>query len=212
MKDISSYEIDISDIASVSHHERDTTLEMTQKLLVSLESHAEEKRELKKNIVNLEIDLYKDVLTQCYSRKWFTQKYLNNNFFRNNGFLIMVDLDSFKAINDTYGHNIGDDALRFISNQLTYLGAEIDDERIVVRLGGDEFCLLIHENHTLEEIEKKIFELRQEILKKHFVTKDEFVIKVGFSYGVTQFNRNDKYEKIMKQADTKMYLNKKNKK
>jgi diguanylate cyclase (GGDEF)-like protein len=59
--------------------------------------------------------------------------------------LLLVDLDGFKAVNDTHGHHVGDDALRTVADRLRALGDRYD---AVARLGGDEFALLVSGDAT----------------------------------------------------------------
>ena len=56
------------------------------------------------------------------------------------GALLLVDLDGFKEINDSFGHAIGDECLKAVAGRLEHLGAEAE---LVARIGGDEFALLL---------------------------------------------------------------------
>lgn len=70
--------LDVTTIESETNiKEEDEKLEWASKLLLSLGEFAEEKRELRQQIQNLEYDLYKDELTGCYSRKWLHKNYLS---------------------------------------------------------------------------------------------------------------------------------------
>jgi len=205
--------LDISQIDDENgFKEKDEKLALANKLLLSLGEFAEEKRELRKKIADLQYDLHKDELTGCYNRKWLYQNYLSDNqTFKTEGYMVIVDLDNFKAINDTYGHIVGDDALRFISNQLMHLDIDKEYKRHVVRLGGDEFCIILEGcsgDNCFLDISKKIKSLRGKILKKHFVTNDGYLIKVGFSYGIAVFKKSSLFEEIVAIADKNMYENK----
>lgn len=131
--------------------------------------------------------------------------------FQSDGYIVLVDLDNFKAINDTYGHLVGDDALRFVSNQLMHLDIGEGYKRKVVRIGGDEFCILLEgcdDKHCFEDIYEKIKSLRTKILQKHFVTDDGYLIRVGFSYGIASYKTGNGFDEVVSIADKTMYENK----
>jgi diguanylate cyclase (GGDEF)-like protein len=205
--------LDISKINNkITFEKTDEKMATANKLLLSLGEFAEEKRKLRKKIADLQYDLYKDELTGCFNRKWIYKNYLSENqAFKTEGYIVIIDLDNFKAINDTYGHVVGDDALRFVSNQLIHLDIDKEYRRYVARLGGDEFCILLEgctNENCFFDINIKIKRLREKILKKHFVTSDGYLIRVGFSYGITAFKKSSVFEKIINIADKTMYENK----
>lgn len=205
--------IDLSKIEDKNgFKEKDEQLTLVNKLLFSLGEFAEEKRKLSKKIADLQYDLYKDELTGCFNRKWLHQNYLSGKqTFQNSGHIVIVDLDNFKAINDTYGHIVGDDAIRFVSSQLIHLDIDKDYKRQVVRLGGDEFCILFEgcsSDSCFMDVSKKIKRLRSKIMQKHFVTDDGYLIRVSFSYGIAFFKKNNLFEEVVTIADKNMYENK----
>ncbi|MFN7710005.1 MAG: diguanylate cyclase domain-containing protein [Holosporales bacterium] len=63
--------------------------------------------------------------------------------------LLFLDLDGFKGVNDTFGHDVGDQLLKYVAKQLRQ---SVRDSDSVARLGGDEFVVLIHGMHTTEDI------------------------------------------------------------
>lgn len=185
------------------------------KVIYDLENRSSIIKKQKKYIEELKDNLFRDSLTNCYTRKWLKEKYINGDIkFNKSGFMILIDLDNFKIINDTYGHNVGDDALRFISHQLMMVELSQSKQRKVVRLGGDEFLLILNESEkelgeTLQEVESSIYNLKQKIENKRFSTEDGYAIKLIFSYGVAEFKKNQEYKYVLEQADKKMYQNKK---
>ncbi|MEK7207619.1 MAG: EAL domain-containing protein [Pseudomonadota bacterium] len=114
--------------------------------------------------------------------------------------LIMMDLDRFKEINDTLGHQVGDDILRQVSQRLTYIVRPTDT---VARLGGDEFAVLlpqadaVYANHVAQKILlalKKVFDLGHHSLY------------IGSSLGVALFpEHGDDAETLTRHADVAMY-------
>lgn len=112
----------------------------------------------------------RDPLTGLYNRRKF-QEFMQNEIIRatrhGRGFsVIMVDLDDFKYINDTFGHPIGDMALREIA---MLLGIELRSADVLARLGGDEFAIILPEtevgrgflvaNKLHKALADKVFEL-----------------------------------------------------
>ena len=99
----------------------------------------------------------------------------------------ILDIDFFKQFNDNYGHQAGDDCIRFVANMLLTLA---EDEGIfVARYGGDEF-VVIYEGLSKEMVEAKANELRDRIYDakwehKFSLTDDRVTISQGVCYGVT---------------------------
>ena len=89
---------------------------------------------------------YTDVLTGLSSRAYFYQhieELINNSYRHEHRFaLLYIDLDDFKSVNDSLGHDVGDLLLKTIAERLKNTCREID---FIARLGGDEFCVLVEE-------------------------------------------------------------------
>jgi len=126
------------------------------------------------------------------------------------GALLFIDLDNFKILNDTLGHDIGDLLLKQVSNRLKLCVREVDT---VARLGGDEFMLI------LEELSPNIIEAgkQTEVIVEKIIVEvsqpcqlDTHEYQTTPSIGVTLFLGNHvKMEELMKQADIAMYQSKK---
>jgi polar amino acid transport system substrate-binding protein len=117
------------------------------------------------------------------------------------GALFFLDLDNFKQINDTLGHDFGDQLLKTVSDRLmSYIGSDF----IMARLGGDEFVILkeiITSKNEVEETARRIIHLFQ---NKWIVEENEMFVTV--SMGSTIFPDDGKsVRKILKNADTAMY-------
>jgi len=162
-----------------------------------------ETQQLKHEIEKLKHSLYKDELTQVYNRKWLHDELLNEdaNEFKEDGILVMIDLNYFKQINDTHGHIIGDKVLIYVANQLRKLKYN------TIRYGGDEFILLAPSTKTVEEIKKEINNLRETILSKKLKAHNsEF--KVSFSFGSAPYKQGDSLSATIENADKVMYKDK----
>jgi diguanylate cyclase (GGDEF)-like protein/PAS domain S-box-containing protein len=145
-----------------------------------------------------------DPLTGLANRRYI-DKYLEESFrgwkmYGLNFGLILLDIDHFKAINDTYGHNAGDRALVMISNVLKKNSRSSD---FIGRLGGEEFIVIIRggDKNELQKIAN-----RYRILIKESSLDDK--IKVTVSLGATMMKKDDTIETLLHRADELMYKSK----
>jgi len=159
-----------------------------------------ETNQLKKELEKLKEAVYKDELTHAYNRKWFNENYLDDktNKFIHNGVLVMIDLNFFKQINDTYGHILGDKVLVYITNELKKINSH------VVRYGGDEFVLVCSKGTSLNKAIELLNKTRDIIIHKRLKAKDD-KFTVSFSLGGTNFTKGDEFSSILELADKKMY-------
>jgi diguanylate cyclase (GGDEF)-like protein len=166
----------------------------------SLKEVFTETQNLRKEIEKLKESLYKDELTSVYNRKWLYDTLLEEekSTFKQNGTLVIVDLNYFKIVNDTYGHIIGDKVLVFVASQLR------KSRGYVVRYGGDEFLVIFDAKTDVAKAKKIMHNIREDMLKKHLKARDAH-FRVSFSYGVAVFKQNDSFEEIVKIADDAMY-------
>ena len=120
---------------------------------------------LRDELVLMRKELYQDALTRIYNRKWLIEHYTDNGICTHEGILVFFDLNSFKAINDTHGHLIGDRVLKLFSSYLKELKPAYP-----VRYGGDEFLLLCDKHSTLsceEMIETLSQSVKKQLLNTH---------------------------------------------
>ena len=162
--------------------------------------HKEQKALFKKSI--------KDKLTNLYNREFLLEIFdtLKAKIDRNRTKLALffLDLDGFKAINDTYGHESGDIVLIEIANRLKNLFRKSD---IVVRLGGDEFVILA-QDIKYDDIKILANKIIKEITKP-ITLKNEIKVKVGTSIGISIYPDNaDNITDLIKKADEAMYFSK----
>lgn len=113
--------------------------------------------------------------------------------------LYFMDVDGFKPVNDTYGHDVGDELLKQISKRLTLSIREAD---IVARIGGDEFVVLLLDSDGSQiNIAKNIINQ----ISSSFDIQG-YDIRVGISIGISRFPVNgDDLKSLVKSADTAMY-------
>lgn len=153
---------------------------------------------------------FNDYLTSLPNRRsikeklsYFIEEASNNS---NKLGVLFIDLDEFKIINDTFGHNIGDDLLKKASIRLKNV---IRTKDIVARLGGDEFIIVLHDIKDYDEVEC----IANRIIDKF---KEAFIlngihIHTSCSIGISVFPDSGRdLDTLFKNADIAMYKAKKN--
>jgi diguanylate cyclase (GGDEF)-like protein len=162
-----------------------------------------------KQIKNLKKISQTDELTGITNRRGFASAFereidrVNRDESRG-GLLIMIDLDNFKSINDVYGHQAGDMALKLVASTLDNDTRKMD---IVSRLGGDEFVTLF-----VNTTRKQALARAQFLIKK--LNNLSFVwhgheIDVRASLGLKEYTKGSTTKEILGAADADMYQNKK---
>jgi diguanylate cyclase (GGDEF)-like protein/PAS domain S-box-containing protein len=149
-----------------------------------------------------------DLLTGLHNRVALMQNI--NNIIRNRAnlteyALMFLDLDGFKRINDTLGHDIGDKLLVKTAEKIRM---SVRNDDAIARFGGDEFVVLIKSNSGRDGAEIVAKKLVAE-LAKPFVVEGK-IIRVTCSVGVAMLGNESNPEEIIKKADTAMYLSKNN--
>lgn len=150
-----------------------------------------------------------DPLTDVYNRKYFetaANKILQQLDASTYTLLAIIDLDYFKQINDTYGHLIGDEALKTVGARLKTFA--LQKKAIVARYGGDEFLLICSskERERLEDFAETL----HRGLSALTVENDNTIVHLSFSIGLTIVNAAEPLSALLQQADTALYDVKKN--
>ena len=120
-------------------------------------------------------------------------------------YVAMFDLDKFKSLNDTYGHQLGDDALKSFTNEVEKY---LDDGDIFGRLGGEEFALIIKSSSQKDTIEK--VENIRVAVEKIILTKDEQEISFTVSIGLVEKEEGETLDMTLERADKLLYEAKEN--
>jgi two-component system glycerol uptake and utilization response regulator len=171
----------------------------------SRELNARVKTQIKlKNLLrNLNYIAYYDYLTEVYNRRSFFE--LANKMFdeeKDNLYAVMIDIDEFKKINDTYGHPTGDKVLKVVAQTIKKSLLRND---IFARIGGEEFAIVFHCNSNEEIIEKNEL-IRQSIENLEVDTDEKIIIKLTISSGVSEVNSDtDTLDSLLKRADSALY-------
>ncbi len=140
-----------------------------------------------------------DFLTNLYNRRYFFEKMEKYHKDNCDFAIAMIDIDLFKKINDTYGHEAGDKVIRTIAH---ILKEHTKGQDIVSRFGGEEFCV------ALRDVDKKnaigFFARLRKIISDTIVSFDEKNINFTVSIGVS-FKSEEKIDAIVRQADEALY-------
>lgn len=190
------------ELIKYKNHLEELVKERTDRLEImnsSLKQEIESKKIVEKK---LEYMAETDSLTELYNRRKFDE-ILDYEIEKNKRYnlglsIIFCDIDNFKNINDTYGHDIGDEVLRTFALKLKDITRESD---IVARWGGEEFTILITNTNEVGTVESLADKIRQEIANCKF----DKVGKVTSSFGVTFFKENDNKNTILKRVDEALY-------
>lgn len=121
--------------------------------------------------------------------------------------VFMMDLDKFKAVNDSLGHAAGDALLKQVATRITHCLRESD---IVARLGGDEFVLVLENFKALEDIETIALKVIED-LTLPFQLPENNSVRIGASIGISLYPQHGSTpETLMDHADTALYQAKDN--
>jgi len=165
------------------------------------------REEIQTLVQELQESANKDPLTNVYNRRFFTE--VTNSIVKKlkrdkKSFCILIfDIDDFKQVNDSYGHQIGDKVIIDLSKTIT---SKLRQSDIVARFGGEEFVVLLQDtdiinaNNIAEEIRKSI-ELKEIKLEDNSTVS--YTVSIGVTE-VTRYNKSCIYESI-KRADDALY-------
>ena len=162
-------------------------------------------------IIRLKNIAMRDHLTGLYNRHYFfssAEKQLKIAKDSNDkAFLAMIDIDYFKSVNDTYGHQVGDEVLVSFSNQLKSIVGRQLPGSIIARFGGEEFVIMYFDNNPKIDFIDVLENLRTEV-ETSPVKYGELEVSFTISIGVSLANRD--LDKMIKVADDSLYVAKEN--
>lgn len=140
-----------------------------------------------------------DYLTKLFSRK-ILEVFIKSLIEDEKDFyVVMLDLDRFKEVNDLFGHSIGDKVLVEFSKIIKE--ANSDYQMFASRLGGDEFLIVLE--HNLDEVPKKLIDhINQKISNHSFISKFKFL---SFSAGYVKYDHKMNLDDLLLAVDQKMY-------
>ena len=142
-----------------------------------------------------------DSLTGLPNRSYFQVSHSNLVRKRVSHALLLFDLDDFKRINDSLGHEVGDELLCRVADRLADLGRRQDT---LYRLGGDEFGILVEDNTDINLISSIAQQVNSEIAKPYNIKGHE--IALGSSIGIVLYPHDaHTSQELLQKADTAMY-------
>jgi len=148
-----------------------------------------------------------DNLTQLANRNYI-EKEIQSRFEEKKRFnvpfgILLMDVDHFKKFNDSYGHDVGDDVLKFVADTFVSNARPFD---LYGRWGGEEFIGIIR-NINSKDLESLGNRLRS-LIENSYIIHENKRLFVMVSIGATLVNENDNIDTIIKRADTLLYKSK----
>ncbi len=205
----------ISDELTATEEQQPTAvLQVVNKLIQSNErmqqqlNSAEEKLEDQaRQIINHSVEAHTDALTNLANRRAFDRElkraYRASIDHVTPTLVMMIDVDHFKALNDTYGHQAGDEVLHGIGRVLR---EQIPDDHVVARYGGEEFAV-IFSNATIDEVDV-IIERARHGIGEEIYRSDGLELHVTASAGVAEFRSGETAAALIGRADEALYASK----
>lgn len=171
-------------------------LDKKKNIYAMILSDITEQESTKHELVSLSI---KDKLTNIGNRKYY-DNLLNKHItlaqrYEHSFSLVLLDIDFFKKINDSLGHDTGDKVLREYTK---FIGHHLREVDIFCRIGGEEFVLILP--HTTKD---KAYILTQKL--RMLIENHKQIVPITMSFGVVQYEKGDDEESIFKRADKALY-------
>jgi diguanylate cyclase len=164
-----------------------------------------EASEIRKKAEEIDLENVRDPLTGLYNRKAFDQKMLETladvKRYNTISTFMICDIDSFKLINDNFGHKVGDLALKKLSSLLK---EKTNPNDFIARYGGEEFAI-IFPGTSINDAKKTAEDIRSLISNTEFSYKDN-AIPFSISIGLSEFRKVDDSNTVFERADKALYL------
>lgn len=161
--------------------------------------------DLKSAQFQLEQMAFYDVLTGLANRRLFRNRLENSlttlSRTNNNIALLLIDLDNFKFVNDTLGHDTGDELLKIISQRLVSCVRSTDT---VSRMGGDEFIILLADISTTQDASKVASKIISTLREPIYFSNQEFSITASLGISIAPHDTSDA-QTLIKNADLALY-------
>lgn len=143
--------------------------------------------------------LERDHLTDIYNRKYFMER-LEALPAETEAAVLMIDIDHFKRVNDTYGHFVGDAVIQHVAQTLA---SECREGDLVARFGGEEFVVFLCD--TKIEDSRYFADRLLKAISENAVCTEGVKVPVTVSIGLSRKERSHKMEDVIRGADTALY-------
>lgn len=144
-----------------------------------------------------------DEMTGVYNRRKFFEL-AQKRFLevKDELYAVMIDIDDFKKINDTYGHPEGDEVIKFVASTISQ---NLDKNAIFARIGGEEFAIVCSCKSS-KVLEETINSISKKIEEANLITKNKKKISFTISQGVAKYEKSCKtLDELLKKADIALY-------
>jgi diguanylate cyclase len=185
-------------------------VEENHKLEEKLHDSAHELQQMRNDVHHLKQETMRDTLTGVPNRRAFDNELkirATESVEKQRPLcLIMIDIDHFKAFNDTYGHPVGDQVLRLVARTLE---EGLRSTEMLSRYGGEEFSVIVP-NIKLRDCERVAERLRERIAHKDIVnqSKNEKLGRLTISLGIAQLQPGEPISEFIDRADRALYKSK----
>ncbi len=154
--------------------------------------------ELNQKLVDLSM---KDPLTGCFNRRYIPSLERRRSTRSEEMHLLSIDVDNFKSVNDTFGHDAGDSVLKDIAETAA---REVRESDCIIRLGGDEFAIILN---AAGSDESKAIAAR--ITQRIAASENPYMATVTLSIGIARIDAGDTIASAISRADKNLYEAKK---
>jgi len=161
-------------------------------------------RKLKKYNEELEMAANTDTLTRLWNRHYL-MRYMEKKLQEPIGFLSIAigDIDYFKKVNDTYGHECGDEVLRTLAR---IIEKEMEGSGVTARWGGEEFIFVFEEANG-DDAKIKLSRV-QDAIRKAVIKYEDLELKITMTFGLVEYDPRLKLHENIKVADDRLYIGK----
>ncbi|WP_223477080.1 GGDEF domain-containing protein [Oricola indica] len=177
------------------------------KLNRDLEQTRVQVRKLRTSLEKSRENEFRDPLTNVSNRRYFeralTRLVTETRSTGNPLCLVMADIDHFKRINDTFGHQVGDDVLKYFA---ALLMKNVKGQDLVARYGGEEFCIILPST-TIGNAQRLITHIMAQLDSANLVMsrgKDP-IGKVTSSFGIAHLQPGETGDQLVQRADARLY-------
>ena len=208
-------EVQPDELKSVVAALAEATREMKEQnasLTAKLETSTREVETLRSGLQEARAEALVDALTGVANRKLFDET-METRFSEARDLdysltLVLCDIDRFKAFNDTWGHQTGDQVIRFVAGSLS---RHSKSDQLVARYGGEEFAIIMPRT-DLDEAAHQCERIRKAIEAKRLMRRstNESLGTVTISMGIAKLNPTDSIQSLIERADASLYASKRN--